>query len=250
MNKENQMETIEATKTTFRILQVLIDNREPLGVTELANRTDIHKSTVYKHLYTLRKLGYVEKNNSKYRPSIRFVDFSHHITEHETMIQPIESIIDDLADTVNETAGLVIERNSVAVDVYVTRSQPERDTAPHNRRFLHCSAAGKALLSEWSPDAVKQYVTSEELPAITNQTLTEHQTLLDEISRVRDHGFAFDRQEQYQGVNSVATSVTHPEFTAAVYVSGKPDELSGKRFKDIIPGTLQSTARKVESSFA
>lgn len=247
MDKKRRVETIDATKTTFQILEVLTDSVEPLGVTALARRVDAHKSTAYKHLYTLRQLGYVEKTDSKYTPSVQFLDFGHHVADSEKMLQPVKAHLDELANTTGETTGFVIERNGIAVDAYVTQNESADDKPTYNRRYLHCSAAGKALLAEQPMDAVRSHLDDQELLAVTSHTLTDRQIVLDEISRVCDYGFAFDRQEQYVGVNSVATSVTHPEWTAAVYVSGSTDELAGKRFKDIIPGALQSTARKIES---
>lgn len=247
MGENSQMETVKATKTTFAILEALIDSVGPMGVTELTHRIGVTKSTTYKHLYTLLELGYIEKTNHRYAPSLRFLDFGHHVQWADGSIQGIRHHLDQLAEMTNETAGIVIVRNGVAIDAYSTRGQSTDDHLAYNRRFLHCSAPGKAILAEWSDEAIRNHVSERELPSVTPHTLTEWSAFLDEISHVRDRGFAFERQEQYEGTNGVAVSVSHPPRMAAVYVSGTTDELSGKRLEENIPGVLQSAARKIES---
>ena len=238
-------ERIRTAETTIAILETLTDAPEPLGATEIARSVDITKGTAYKHLQTLRAYGYVEKNERKYTLSLRFLDVGEHVRMETGVVELVDEYVDQLANMTDETAGFVIERADRAADIYYA---PGSETTPFcTTRHLYCSAAGKALLAERTPDAVRNYVSNHELRPLTENTLVEEAELVDEIRRVRERGMAFEREEQFEGVNSVATSVTADACTGAIYVSGTASALSGKRFEENVAGMLLSIARTMSA---
>ncbi|RQG86667.1 IclR family transcriptional regulator [Natrarchaeobius halalkaliphilus] len=239
-------ETIEATVRSFSVLDVLIDSAQPVGVTEIASRTNMTKSTVYKHVNTLVALGYAEKVGSQYEPAIRFLDCARRIRWDNDLIRTVREPVDELAEMANEVAGLVIERNGVAIDVYCADQYYSGTFPAYNTRHLHCSAAGKAILAELPDERVESLARTS--TALTEHTITDPDELLLELARIRERGFSLDRQEQFPDVNSVAVSVETDSFVASVYVSGQADELSGKRFEENIPGLLLSASRMLAST--
>ncbi|MEY7852202.1 IclR family transcriptional regulator [Natrarchaeobius sp. A-rgal3] len=239
-------ETIEATVRSFSVLNVLIDSPQPVGVTEIAAQTEMTKSTVYKHLNTLVVLGYVEKVNSQYKPSIRFLDCARRVQWNDNLIQAVREPVDELAEMANELAGFVIERSGVAIDIYCADRYYSGTFPAYNTRHLHCSAAGKAILAELSEERISSIV--DETPSLTEHTISDRDTLQVELDRIRERGFSLDRQEQFSNVNSVAVSVQTRSFVGSVYVSGQANELSGKRFEENIPGLLLSVERALVST--
>ena len=249
MTNENTKKTLGSVEKTFHILEVLIDDPEPVGVSEISRRTKIKKSTVYKHLSTLSVLGYVEQTDEKaYRVSIRFLDYGQHLDIKRGVESQVHDLIDQLAETTNETAGLVVEQGGYAVDVYSSTSAEETEHPSVNTRHLHCSAPGKAILAEWAPERVEAFLMSKSFPALTDNTLTDQKELIVETERVRQRGFAFEREEQYRGINSVAVGITADDSTSAIYISGLSEEFSGKRFEENIPGVLLSQSQSISMS--
>ncbi|RQG93547.1 IclR family transcriptional regulator [Natrarchaeobius chitinivorans] len=246
MTAEAKTETIEATNRSFSVLNVLIDSPQPVGVTEIASQTEMTKSTVYKHVNTLVELGYVTKVDSKYEPALRFLDCARRVRWNDDLVQTVRGPVDELAEMANEVAGLLVERNGVAVDIYCADQYYSGTFPAYNTRHLHCSAAGKAILAELPDERVESIVKTA--PSLTEHTITNQEELQIELNRIRERGFSLDRQEQFSNVNSVAVSLQTDSVIGSVYVSGQADELSGKRFEENIPGLLLSVARTLASA--
>lgn len=238
--------TIAATETSLALLTALVDRGEPVGVTEVARDVDTPKGTAHKHLTTLVALGFVERVGGGYRPSPRCLDIGRHAIRTIDGYERIREYVTKLANMTSETAGAVLEHDGTVADVYSAPVDLQR--GPYcTTHHPHASAPGKALLAEWADESVATYAAGE-LAAVTPNTLTDETRLREEISRVRDRGLAFEREEQYEGINSVATAVTLGERMVGVYVAGRANELSGKRFEENVPGILLSVARDLETT--
>ncbi len=241
--------TINATVRSITILEIVADSPEPIGVTAIADRTELTKSTVSKHLSTLHELGYVDRSDGRYLPSVQFLDYGVRAGSLTALRHAAADPVDELAEMTNEVAGLAIEHDGRVVDVYLSTTHAEPGFPAYNTRFRHCSAAGKAILAEQSADALEALL-EDRRPARTEYTITGDAELRAELERIRDRGVAFDRQEQFSRVNSVAVGLSTDSLTGAIFVSGWADELSGKRFEENVPGILFSASRLLRSNLA
>jgi DNA-binding IclR family transcriptional regulator len=71
---------------------------------------------------------------------------------------------------------------------------------------IHCSASGKVLLAFGDPALLEQ-VTTKPLRPRTARTITDPERLRAEVGRVREDGFAVERQEVVLGYGAVAAPV-------------------------------------------
>jgi len=239
--------TLTALGKTFRIVEYMTEHGGSVRITELATALDISKSTVYKHLNTLRSEGYVDKDGVEYRLSPRFIDIGEHVKATFDPYTKAKPAIDNLAGTTGETAGLVLLHDQQAVDVYTAVGEHTAPQSLTTSRHLHCSAAGKAILSQLSAETVDE-VLSGSLVAPTPDTITDRERLKSELSRIGERGIAFARAEQRTDLNGVAVPIEFPNYLGAVYVTGTASRLSSKRLEEDIPGMLLSTVRDIEAA--
>lgn len=239
--------TLTALGKTFRIVEYMTENGGSVRITELATTLDISKSTVYKHLNTLRSEGYVDKDGVEYRLSPRFVDIGEHVKSTFAPYKQAKPAIDSLAETTDETVGLVLEHDREAVDVYTAIGSNSEAHSMTTTRHLHCSAAGKAILAQMPEETVTELL-DEELASLTDDSITETARLREELTRIGERGIAFARGEQRSDVNSVAVPIEFPEYLGAVYVAGTASRLSSKRLEEDVPGMLLSTVRDIEAA--
>jgi len=75
------------------------------------------------------------------------------------------------------------------------------------RGNAHALAMGKVVLSRLRPDALARYA-ERGLQRYTRSTITSLEALESELDRVRDHGFAVDREEFDEDFCCVAAPVT------------------------------------------
>jgi DNA-binding IclR family transcriptional regulator len=239
--------TVNATRTSFTIIETLTEFDRSIGVTELAAELDIPKSTAYKHLKTLCELGYVRKDGTDYELGIGFADVSEAARANNQLYVTAKHHIDQLAEVTDEVAGIVVEQQGYAVDIY--RSWPP--TGPHtygtNSRYLHCSAPGKAILAALPPRRVEEIIERTGLPTKTDRTLSSPSELQEKLDRIAERGIAFERGEQKENLRSVAVPVTADErVLGAVYVAGSVDRMKSKRFEEDIPGIIISTVKRLD----
>lgn len=249
MTTNDNRRTVNATRTSFTIVETLAEIDGDIGVTELATELGIPKSTAYKHLKTLCELGYARKNDTEYGLGIRFADIGGAVRSDDRLYVTAKTSVDQLAEVTNEVAGLVVEQRGYAVDIY--RSWPT--DGPHgygtNSRYLHCSAPGKAILSMLPDHRVEEIIEQTELPTKTDRTLSDRSELREKLDRIAERGIAFERGEQHDGLRSVAVPVMRDgQVVGAVYVAGSSDRMKSKRFEEDIPGIIISTVKRLGSA--
>jgi DNA-binding IclR family transcriptional regulator len=80
-----------------------------------------------------------------------------------------------------------------------------------DRAPLHITAVGKVFLMEDGPEEVREYARRTGLAARTRNTIANLPELLQELERVRRHGYAFDNEETELGVRCVGAGIRDDE---------------------------------------
>jgi DNA-binding IclR family transcriptional regulator len=206
------------------------------------------KSTVHKHIETLRQTGYVIKIEKKYRLSPKFIQMGAHARESYGIFEDSEERLISLAETTDEVAGMLVGIQGRGIDVLQYNAR-ERGLTELNDPRLHCSAPGKAVLASLSDPEIAEVIETHGLDRVTRSTITEEHKFYEEISRIQERGIAFERGEQIPNVRSVAALIRSglAELPAAVYVAGPKMRMSGKRFEEDIPGILSNTISQIEN---
>ncbi|EMA05080.1 transcriptional regulator, IclR family [Haloarcula vallismortis] len=245
MPNDTETATLSAPMKTLAIVEVLRDADGPRGVSAVAEQLGYTRSTTYKHLNTLLQSGYVTKSTGDYQLTVQFADIGEHVKSQTSVYQDTKPQIDQISATTGESAGLVIKHEKQIADVYHTAVD---DSPRHvNSPCFHCSAPGKAILAATESEEVTTILDHTGLPALTENTITDRETLIAELDNIRDRGIAFERREQYPDVNCVAVPIQDQSTTAAVYVAGHAERLSGKRLQEDVPGMILSAVRQLNA---
>ena len=95
------------------------------------------------------------------------------------------------------------------------------------RAPLHVTAVGKVFLAEDGAEAASAYAQRTGLPRSTEQTLTDAQTLANELAKVRTQGYATDREEAEKGVSCIGAGIRDidGQLVAGLSVSAPSDRL-------------------------
>ena len=207
------------------LLLALGEAQGEAGVTELARRLGLHKSTASRLLATLEKRGLVEQDDEtgKYRLGIivlRLAETAERTLDLRSIAMPE---LDRLARATRETTGLGVldgDRfltvaqadgpNLVAMGDWTGRSVPP-----------HSVAAGKVLMAAL-PEREIMRLVRRGLDQLTDRTITQLEPLLEELARVRRRGYATAFGEYDAGLNAVAAPVydARGQVAAAVDVWG------------------------------
>jgi IclR family acetate operon transcriptional repressor len=117
----------------------------------------------------------------------------------------VQPHIDRLARDIGETAAVTVLRDRAAV--YIAQAVPDRTIVLASRVGaaipLHSTANGKALLAGFAEGLVRSLVGTD-LHRSTRNTNTSIKALLAELVEVEREGFAYDQEEQTEGICAIA----------------------------------------------
>lgn len=241
--------TVDATETTFRILEMLKE-LDGAGVTELATRLDIPKSTVHNHLVTLQKNEYVVKEGTTYRVGLQFLEFGEHTRNRMKIYDVARPEVKELAEQTGELANLLVEEHGLGV--YLCRARGDQavrvDTYAGMRVHLHCTGLGKAMLAHVTEEKLATILDRRGLAPRTEATITDEDELREELAVIRERGYAVDYGERLSGLRCVAAPVTDDSNHAvgAVSISGPSSRMKGDRLNETIPELVMSAANVIE----
>src|SRR5699024_1259623 len=77
--------------------------------------------------------------------------------------------------------------------------------------YMHNSAAGKAVLAEFSENCISGILDQWGLPKTTEHTITDREELFRTLEKIRDRGFAYNDEEFREGVRGVGKVVQNPD---------------------------------------
>lgn len=240
---------VQAVETTCRILDELRD-LDGAGVSELAERLDLAKATVHSHLATLLDNEFVVKRDGEYEVSLRFVDFGEYAKNDVDIYDITCTEVDRLAEETGEVAQFMVEEHGMGVYLHKTSGEHAIQTASYtgNRKYLHCTALGKAILSQLPEERVDDILETRGLPQRTPRTITDREDLFDELDQIREQGVAFDDEEVLQGLRCVAAPIEHPtgKLQGAISISGPTSRFQGERFTEEIPDVIRGAVNVIE----
>src|SRR5690606_11128051 len=110
---------------------------------------------------------------------------------------------------------------------------------------LHTSAMGKCLMA-FAGDIEAEIAGLGELAPVTEKTITDPETLAEELRRVRDRGWALNDEERHAGVRTVAVPVMGSDgrVVAAIAVQGPTVRITEDKISALAE-RLQSAAEEV-----
>lgn len=241
--------TVAAVDKTCKILEA-IHTLEGAGVTELAEHLDISKGTVHTHLATLNENGFVVKNGTTYRPSLRFLDIGEDVKNGHRLYQVAKDEIEELAEETDTRVQISVEEFGYVVPIAIALG--EHAIAPPTRvgkrEYLHCIASGKAILAHLPQERVEEIIDRHGLPARTPNTITEPDALFEELERVRDEGVAYNDEEKIEGLRAVGAAIRSDtgRVLGSVSASGPISGMKGTRFREEIPDAVSNVANTIE----
>lgn len=247
MTRDSTSPSVQSVETTFRIVECIKRNGGA-RLTEIADQLGIHKSTVFKHLNTLRGIRYIYKDDQTYRLGIPFADLGTAITETLSYDKHLEAELDQLSARSEWVAGYAVKQQDFAFVVYLARNEAVDDVPVKRLQELHTSAPGKAILSQLPVEERNELIQNGRLVKNTEYTITDAQDLRQEIRRTSERGIAFDREEHQLGVRVVALPFEDEtmQVPGAIFVAGASNQLTGRWFEEDIPGLISSSIRKLD----
>jgi IclR family transcriptional regulator, acetate operon repressor len=214
---------VQSIERAFAVLNALSGG--PIGVTEVAERANVPKSTAARLLSSLSREGAVEQvpGDTRYRLGPRIATLAEGFVPVRSLVATTRPLLEELAAATGETAGLSIPEGFVVhyIDQVATSHQVQVRDWTGSRVPMHAVSSGLVFLAQLPPAALDAYL-AEPLDSFTPRTLTAPDELRERLAAVRADGYAWVHEEFAEGLSSVAAGVADStgSVTAAVHVHG------------------------------
>jgi IclR family KDG regulon transcriptional repressor len=236
-SKQADKNYIAVTGKIFAVLEYIIDRgarQEPVAFAKISKDLPFSRTTIHRILYSLEKLGYVEKAQiaSHYLLAARFFELTG-VAVHFRHLQSVaKSVMQNLVIRHSETVNLgVLDLGQVAyIEVCQSPSSLRIAAFPGERNPIHSTALGKAILAFLPEPEISAILSEQPLVRKTPKTITRKGHLLEHLASVREQGVAFDLEENLAGATCVAAPIfdASQRPIAAFSVSGPTTRMSAK----------------------
>ncbi|MGP8244036.1 MAG: IclR family transcriptional regulator [Bryobacteraceae bacterium] len=232
---------------TLDILEAVKLQDSGCRLAELSRRVAMPKATVYRILNTLESRGYLDRGvDGSYRLARKLFDLQRGETLEVVLHRVARPIMERLAEETRETVnmGILDAGEVVVVDTVESPQSVRMASKVGNRRYMHSTALGKALLAALPDKEWTRLVGMKGLPRCTPQTVVTEAALAAEIERVRRQGYAMDDRENEPDGRCIAAPVhgPHGQVLAAISVSGPVFRLDRKRALSLAPKLREACA--------
>lgn len=211
------------SKSLEKGLKILaLFNRETpaLSQTEIAKIVGLNMTSTYRYINTLVEMGYLEKDESTklVRPSIFCLAFCNNLmraTDHKRLIK---ALVDDVHSRYNMTIDVALSVDDDMMRIYhreaadtLTYSLPD-----FTRNCLHNTALGKAFLSSLPEDDLQERLANLQLTAKTKHTITDSETLKEQLLQAKLRGYAMTEEEFLPGLIAIAAPLINPHTSRGI----------------------------------
>ena len=229
--------SIQSVDRSITVMEFL-SRRGWSGVTEVSRELEIHKSTSYRLLTTLRDRGLVEQDaaTEKYRLGFGLVLLARTVSADLDILRCARPVCDRLSERTKETVTIAVLEGDDAVIIHQSISRASALSVDWTGRHtpLHATAAGKIFLVYMPEDQLLR-ILGEPLERFTENTIVDPQSLQDHVKEIRATGYGYTVEELEIGLNAVGAPIHSAEgaVVGTVSVSGPAFRLPSDALPEI-----------------
>lgn len=226
-----QRNRLSSVTTAIHLLKVFSEDEAELGISALAVRLGVAKSTVHRLVVTLVSEGLLEQNpqNERYRLGIGLFALGTLVRHRMDLSTEGRPYLFGLRELTGETILLGIPSDSEIMYIYNMESPQalrlRSDIGVH--RPAHCTAVGKAIFS-FASESAMETLLSRPLEKRTAKTITDPRQLREVFAEVRETGYALEDEESELGIRCIAAPVrgADGQVVGAVGIAGPSQRMS------------------------
>jgi IclR family transcriptional regulator, KDG regulon repressor len=241
--ERSKRERLSSVATAIRLLKAFSEDEVEIGISAMARRLGVAKSTVHRLAVTLVSEGLLEQDreNGKYHLGIALFRLGALVRRRMNVSNEARPYLFDLREKTNETVHLALLDGHEIMYVYNLES-------PHAirmrsdigvRKPAHCTAEGQAILAFQPPEVIDAVVAAGLTPRTAN-TITSAEKFLKALALVRQRGCAIEDEESETGMVGIAAPIRNDsgEVVAAVGIAGPIMRLAKKTVAGFVPHVI------------
>jgi len=224
---------LSSVANSLRLIKAFSEDHYEIGISDLAKRLGLAKSTVHRLASTLLEQGMLEQNagDGKYHLGLALFELGTLVRRKMDFTVEARPYLRTLAERTGETVHLaILDHDSVLYIITHESKQALRMGSKVGTRVpVHSTAVGKTLLA-FQPEAEIARIIARGLPASAPSTIVDPRVLQRELAQVRARDYAVDDEESEVGLRSIAAPVrSHSgNVIAAISIAGPVHRMTKK----------------------
>jgi len=243
--------TVKLLDKTLRLLSTFSPARPEWGVTELATRLALPKSTVHRILRVLTAHRYLAQHpgTARFRLGLAALELGRNAHEGLDLERVARPTLERLARVSGETVLLMVvseaRDRAVCVERVESRARLRLILEVGTHAPLHAGASSKVLLAHMTPTEIERVIAGG-LPRLARGTITSAALLRRDLARIRQQGYARSSEETNEGAAGVAAPVLDPagRIVAGVSIVGPLTRLTERQVPRLV-GLAEQGAREI-----
>jgi len=187
------------------------------NLTEISKITGVNKTSTFRFINTLVKLGYLKKsnNNKLIKLGPKALLFGHNFIQGNDLLQGVKSSIDKTFAEYKITIDSALLNDLKLISLY----RRESLNIIHFRlsmvmEDLHARAMGKAVLAHMKDSDLWRFLDRSPLKKLTSKTLDNRKTLLADLELTRRRGYSINNEEYMAGLICVGAPLINYQFNS------------------------------------
>src|SRR5258708_19568380 len=245
-NGRGRRARLSSVATAIRLLKAFSEDEVEIGISALARRLGLAKSTVHRLAVTLVSEGLLEQNreNGKYQLGIALFRLGALVRRRMNVSNEARPYLYDLREKINESVHLAILDETEIMYVYNlegTHALRMRSDIGV-RKPAYCTAEGQAILA-FQPNDVVDRVIEAGLEPRTPKTITSPEKFIKELAVTRQRGCAIEDEESEIGMVCIAAPIRDDsgDVVAAVGIAGPRTPLPQQPIPAFLPHLTPTT---------
>ena len=201
---------VSSLGNALKLLNLFTMDEAEWTLSELSDELNVGSSTVYRLTNTLIHEGFIVRDPVKktFRLGSSILQMGHYILTTFDICEISPPILEKLVLDTGETVHLSILEGIKTIYLQVFECSNYINVFTHvgKKNPAHCTSTGQIILAYQTENKINQVIT-DGLPAYSNYTLTDPKQFMDRLTKIRNQGFTFNKDEMNLGVSAIAAPV-------------------------------------------
>ena len=235
-------QSVKSADRVLDILELFRQHKAPMGVRQIAEYFGYPKVSTSVLLKSMAAKGYLsyDRNAHTFIPTMRVALLGDWLQDSVGSGQHVERMVQRLGGLTGETVVVAARNDIWSQVVLVQPSTYEIQYLPSagSRRPLAFSGTGFALLAAMNDDEIERVYRASRARLFRSDLPHERtfDVTIDEVAKVRKHGFAMTRGMTTTGATVIVMNLPeiYPETPMVVAVAGISDRVDDERATAIV----------------
>lgn len=249
VSESSDRENIPSVTKALQLLEAFRSSGPVVGVSEIARRADVPKSTAFRLLAYLEKSGFVDRRGRGYSLGQRLFELGNSVPVcrprglRDVAMPHLSDLFVATGSVVH--LGVLEGTDVVYLEKIFGRTTLQVPTMVGGRMPASSCALGKAMLAINGREAIAP-VLDKGLSRLTPYSISDPGRFLQQLSKVRTEGVAYDREEIMLGMVCVAAPiVSQGRAIAAVSVSSPTARFNAA----LVAAQVRTAGQRISAEF-